>query len=115
MFGVAGKLQVHLMALRITPVSCDCYRLVVGRASSMAAVLSAAGEPGFRTAMPHARIMIHEITSGHGRSKITDLRIRMKNSEVHERLAMCFAVSGGVGTFRGTDCALILLNVHVRL
>ena len=48
----------------------------------MGAVIAAAGEPGQRTALPHSTIMIHEITSGHGRSKITDLRIRVKNSEV---------------------------------
>ena len=48
----------------------------------MAAILAAAGEPGHRHATRHAQIMIHEISFAHRHSKITDLRIRMENSEV---------------------------------
>jgi len=42
----------------------DICTTVVGQASSMGAVLLAAGAPGKRSALPHARIMIHQPLGG---------------------------------------------------
>ncbi len=52
--------------------------VVIGRASSMAAILLAAGEPGQRMAMPHARIMVHEASSAVARHQVQDVIIRAK-------------------------------------
>src|SRR5512139_1269427 len=38
--------------------------LCMGQAASMAAVLLAAGEPGKRFALPHSRILIHQLMGG---------------------------------------------------
>jgi ATP-dependent Clp protease protease subunit len=53
-----------------TPVSTIC----VGQASSMGAVLLAAGAQGKRFALPHARIMIHQPLGGF-RGQATDISI----------------------------------------
>lgn len=46
----------------------------MGQAASMAAILLAAGAPGKRTALPHARIMIHQPHGGM-QGQVTDIRI----------------------------------------
>lgn len=38
--------------------------ICLGMAGSMAAILLASGEPGMRTALPHARIMLHQPVGG---------------------------------------------------
>jgi ATP-dependent Clp protease protease subunit len=45
-------------------VSCDVSTICVGQASSMGAVLLAAGTKGKRLALPHSRIMIHQPWGG---------------------------------------------------
>jgi len=58
------------------PVRTICY----GMAMSMGALLLAGGEPGRRCALPHSRIMIHQLsggTSGQG----TDVQIQAKEME----------------------------------
>ena len=45
-------------------LSCPVKTYCVGQAASMAAVLLAAGTPGKRFALPHARIMIHQPAGG---------------------------------------------------
>jgi ATP-dependent Clp protease protease subunit len=45
-------------------VSCPVETVCVGMAASMAAVLLAAGTPGKRFALPHARIMLHQPWGG---------------------------------------------------
>jgi ATP-dependent Clp protease protease subunit len=42
----------------------DVSTICMGQAASMAAVLLAAGMPGKRSALPHARIMIHQPSGG---------------------------------------------------
>ncbi len=37
---------------------------VIGQAASMGSLLLAAGEPGMRFALPHARIMVHQPSGG---------------------------------------------------
>ncbi len=55
----------------------DVATLCIGQAASMAAVLLAAGAPGKRTALPHARIMIHQPVGG-VRGQATDIEIQAK-------------------------------------
>jgi len=45
-------------------LSCPIRTYCVGQAASMGAVLLAAGTPGKRFALPHARIMIHQPSGG---------------------------------------------------
>jgi ATP-dependent Clp protease, protease subunit len=51
--------------------------LCMGMAASMGAFLLAAGEPGKRAALPHARIMIHQPWGG-AQGQVTDIEIQTK-------------------------------------
>jgi len=51
--------------------------LCMGQAASMAAVLLAAGEPGKRFALPHSRILIHQLMGG-SQGQATDIAIHSK-------------------------------------
>jgi ATP-dependent Clp protease protease subunit len=55
----------------------DISTTCMGQASSMAAVLLAAGARGKRTALPHARVMIHQPMGGSS-GQATDLEIYTK-------------------------------------
>jgi len=55
----------------------DVNTYCVGQASSMGAVLLAAGTPGKRYALPHARIMIHQPWGG-VQGQATDMRIQVE-------------------------------------
>ncbi len=57
-------------------VPCPVATYVIGAAASMAAVLSAAGTPGKRYVLPHARIMIHQ-PLGAARGPATDIKIEL--------------------------------------
>ncbi|MEE6264773.1 ClpP family protease [Streptomyces sp. VTCC 41912] len=58
-------------------VSCDVETVCLGQAVSGAAVLLAAGTPGKRLALPHARMMIHQPSLGEPvQGQADDLRIR---------------------------------------
>lgn len=52
--------------------------ICVGQAASMGAFLLAAGAPGKRRALPHARLMIHQPSAGVGYAQVTDIEIRAK-------------------------------------
>lgn len=67
----AGMAIFDTMNYIKAPVSTIC----VGQAASMGAVLLAAGAPGKRYALPHARIMIHQ-PSGGSRGQATDIMIQ---------------------------------------
>jgi len=45
-------------------ISCDVATICMGQAASMGAVLLAAGTRGKRSALPHARVMIHQPSGG---------------------------------------------------
>jgi ATP-dependent Clp protease protease subunit len=45
-------------------ISCHIATICMGQAASMAAVLLAAGTPGKRSLLPHARVMIHQPSGG---------------------------------------------------
>jgi len=55
----------------------DVASTCIGQASSMAALLLAAGASGKRSALPHARVMIHQPMGG-SRGQATDLAIYTK-------------------------------------
>lgn len=45
-------------------IKCPVYTLCLGQAASMGAFLLSAGEPGHRTCLPNARVMIHQPLGG---------------------------------------------------
>ncbi|MCK7626351.1 ATP-dependent Clp protease proteolytic subunit [Streptomyces sp. RS10V-4] len=58
-------------------ISCDVETVCLGQAASAAAVLLAAGTPGKRLALPHARVMIHQPALPEPvRGQVEDLRIQ---------------------------------------
>jgi ATP-dependent Clp protease protease subunit len=74
------------------------HTLCIGHASSMAAILLAAGEPGQRRALPHARVMIHSASGGYGRNKVEDVlvhaeELRAKNDLLAAILARHLGLS----------------------
>lgn len=56
-------------------ISCPVYTYCVGMAASMGSLLLTAGAPGFRYAMPHSRIMIHQPLGG-ARGQASDIQIQ---------------------------------------
>ena len=66
----AGLAILDTMKMVKCPVATYC----VGQASSMGAVLLAAGEKGRRYALPHARIMVHQPWGG-AQGKASDIEI----------------------------------------
>ena len=53
----------------------EVITICVGLAASMGSFLLAAGTPGKRLALPHARIMIHQPMGGTGRRQASDIEI----------------------------------------
>lgn len=66
----AGLGMYDVMQYVQPPIATWC----VGQACSMASLLLAAGAPGWRHALPNARIMIHQ-PSGHASGQATDIQI----------------------------------------
>ena len=58
-------------------IRCDVATFCLGQAASMASLLLAAGAPGKRTALPHARVMIHQPQAGM-RGQVTDIEIHAR-------------------------------------
>ncbi|SEL79032.1 ATP-dependent Clp protease proteolytic subunit [Nonomuraea pusilla] len=56
----------------------EIHTVCIGEASSAAAVLLAAGTPGKRAALPHARILLHEPATEGGRGQSSDLEIHAR-------------------------------------
>lgn len=79
-------------------VNCPIYTTVIGHAMSFGLVLLAAGEPGKRYALPHARMMMHQpLIMGNGLSgQATDIEIEAKEMAYHKRtLAEILALHTG--------------------
>ena len=57
-----------------SPVATTC----VGQAAGSAAVLLAAGEPGRRTVLPHARVVLQQPGQDGQRGDVTDLQVAAK-------------------------------------
>jgi ATP-dependent Clp protease protease subunit len=67
-------------------VTCDVATYCIGQASSMAAVLLAAGRAGKRNALPNARIMIHQPLAGM-EGTATDIHIHAREAlRIKQRL-----------------------------
>ncbi|HDH97124.1 MAG TPA: ATP-dependent Clp protease proteolytic subunit [Proteobacteria bacterium] len=58
-------------------IKCDVQTICIGQASSMAAILLAAGTKGKRYALPHSRIMLHQVI-GEAFGQAIDVEIRAK-------------------------------------
>lgn len=56
-------------------ISCPVHTYCVGMAASMGSLLLTAGAPGFRHALPHSRIMIHQPLGG-ARGQCSDIQIQ---------------------------------------
>lgn len=78
-----GLFAIHdTMSFLRTPVATIC----VGQAASAAAVLLAAGAPGMRTALPNARVLIHQPHGG-AQGQSVDLEIQVRETvEMRERM-----------------------------
>lgn len=72
-------------------INCDVATICTGMAASMAAVILCAGESGKRTALKHARVMIHQPMGGMGGQAsdiaITAEEIRKIKDELYEIIA----------------------------
>lgn len=67
-------------------IKCSVATICVGQASSMAAILLAAGAKGKRVAFPNARVMIHQPLGG-AQGQASDIEIQAKEmSRVKKRL-----------------------------
>ena len=64
--------------LRLVP--CDVRTVAMGLAASMGQFLLAAGTPGKRFALPHARVLMHQGSAGIGGSAV-DIEIQAQNLE----------------------------------
>ena len=58
-------------------VRCPVSTICIGQAASMAAILLSAGAKGKRSALPHARIMIHQPSGGFG-GQASDIELHAK-------------------------------------
>ncbi len=73
----------------------DVHTICMGQAASMAAVLLAAGKKGKRSALPHARIMIHQPMGG-SEGQASDIEIYAKEIvRMRERLIDILATHSG--------------------
>jgi ATP-dependent Clp protease, protease subunit len=59
-------------------IKADVATVCMGIAASMAAHLLAAGAPGKRSVLPHARVMIHQVSCGIPRLPGTDVEIQAR-------------------------------------
>ena len=83
-----GGSFTSLMAIYDTMqyVRADVATVCLGQAASAAAVLLAAGTPGKRAALPNARVLIHQPSSGGIQGQVSDLEIQAAEIERMRRL-----------------------------
>jgi len=98
----AGMAIYDTMQYLKAPVSTIC----VGQAASMGAVLLAAGAPGKRYALPHARIMIHQPLGGF-QGQATDINIHAQ-----EILRMRETLNGLLAKHSGQDIEKIAADTE---
>jgi ATP-dependent Clp protease protease subunit len=82
-------------------VACDVATTCMGQAASMGAILLAAGAAGKRTALPHARIMIHQPHGGM-QGQVTDIRIHAE-----EFMRMRVTINEILASHTGKDAGTI--------
>ncbi|WP_336215561.1 ATP-dependent Clp protease proteolytic subunit [Nonomuraea sp. LPB2021202275-12-8] len=56
----------------------EIHTVCIGEAASAAAVLLAAGTPGKRAALPHARVLVHQPATEGGRGQSSDMEIHAR-------------------------------------
>lgn len=105
---VTAMLAIHdAMQFVRSPVHTTC----VGQAASSAAVLLAAGSPGSRSVLPHARVVLHQ-PSGGAQGTLPDLAVQAKEIvRLRAELEEILARSTGRSTAelrRDTDRDLVL-------
>ena len=89
---VASGLAIYDTIQYIRP---DVHTICMGQAASMAAVLLCAGAPGKRSALPHARVMIHQPMGG-SEGQASDIEIYAKEIvKMRERLNMIISEHTG--------------------
>jgi len=89
---MVGLFAIHdTMAFLRAPIATTC----VGQAASAAAVLLAAGTPGMRSALPNARVLIHQPHGG-AQGQSVDLEIQVRETiEMRERMVDILATATG--------------------
>lgn len=60
-------------------IKCDVSTVVMGSACSMGSLLASSGTPGKRLMLPHARHMIHQVSSG-SRGTAIDMKIQLEET-----------------------------------
>lgn len=99
----SGLSVVDIMQQIKTPVA----TVVAGMAASMGSVISAAGAPGLRIALPNAQIMVHQPSSG-SRGKETEMRIGYHGIlDCRNRLETLYALWMGLDTENRDDLNLV--------
>ena len=89
---VASGLAIYDTMRYIRP---DVHTICMGQAASMAAVLLAAGAKGKRSALPHARVMIHQPAGG-SEGQASDIEIYAREIvKLKERLVEILAEHTG--------------------
>jgi ATP-dependent Clp protease protease subunit len=89
-----GGVMTSLMAIYDTMhfIKPDVATYCMGQAASAAAVLLAAGTPGKRFALPHARVMIHQPHIGGLEGQATDIEIHAREiMRVREEMNLMLA------------------------
>jgi ATP-dependent Clp protease protease subunit len=93
-------------------VPCDVSTLCVGQAASTAAMLLAAGTPGKRAALPHARVLLHQPVSEGRRGSLSDLALEAAElAQIRSEAEMLLAKHLGKSADEvraDTDRALVL-------
>jgi ATP-dependent Clp protease protease subunit len=86
-------------------VKCQIATICVGMAASMSAILLAGGTPGKRYALPHSRVMLHQVSGGY-EGTVTDARIRLEEmNKAHDTLMSILATHTGHDKEKlRTDC-----------
>jgi ATP-dependent Clp protease protease subunit len=83
----AGLAMYDVMQL----IKCDVATICVGMAASMGAVLLAGGAAGKRYALPHSRVMMHQVSGGY-EGTVADAKIRLEEmNKAHDTLMQILA------------------------
>ncbi len=89
---VASGLAIYDTMQYIRP---DLHTICMGQAASMAAILLAAGKKGKRSALPHARVMIHQPAGG-SEGQASDIEIYAREiTRMKDRLVAILAKHTG--------------------
>lgn len=88
-----GYAVIDVMQMLESPV----YTVAFGLAASMDALILAAGEPGHRYVLPHARVMIHEPISAGGVSGSATSILRTSESIMKIKKMSCEMLSAWTG------------------